>query len=91
LPSVRLGVRWTLAVALVLPLALVACGRKGSLDPPPDSAVPQQVPATPAVPPGASPTNFIDPTTPTGAAQPAPVQTTTPPAQKSFILDPFIR
>jgi hypothetical protein len=78
-------------VALVLPLALAACGRKGSLDPPPDSAVPQQVPATPAVPPGASPVNFIDPTTPTGAAQPAPLQTTATPAQKTFVLDPFIR
>jgi hypothetical protein len=80
-------------VALVLPLALGACGRKGSLDPPPDSALPQQVPATPGVPPGASPTNYIDSMTPTGGAQPAPAQATNtaPPAQKSFILDPFIR
>jgi hypothetical protein len=81
-------------VALVLPLVLAACGRKGSLDPPPDSAVPQQVPATPGVPPGASPTNYIDPMTAIGGAQPAPVQATTataPPAQKTFILDPFIR
>ena len=91
MPSDRLGVRWTLAVALVLSLALAACGRKGPLDPPPDSAVPQQVPATPGVPPGASLTNFVDPTTPTGGAQPAPVQTTAPPAQKTFLLDPLIR
>jgi len=78
-------------VALVLPLALAGCGRKGPLDLPPDSAVPQQVPATPGAPPGASPSNFIDPMTPTGGAQPAPAQTTAPPAQKTFILDPFIR
>jgi len=85
LPSDRLGVRWTLAVALVLPLALAGCGRKGPLDPPPDSAVP-------VVPPGAAaPSKYVDPTTPTGAAQPAPVQATAPPAQKTFILDPFIR
>ncbi len=80
-------------MALVLPLALAACGRKGPLDPPPDSAVPQQVPATPGVPPGASPTNYIDPTTMIGGPQPAPVQATptAPPAFKTFPLDPLIR
>jgi predicted small lipoprotein YifL len=76
-----------LAVALVFPLALAGCGRKGALDPPPDSAVP-------VAPPTAAPSNYIDPTTPTGAAQPAPVpvsQTTAPPPAKTFLLDPLIR
>jgi predicted small lipoprotein YifL len=87
LPSNRLGVGWTLAVAVALALALAGCGRKGPLDPPPDSAVP-------VVPPGAAPSNYLDPTTPTGAAQPAPVpasQLTAPPPAKTFLLDPLIR
>ena len=83
------------AVALVLPLALTACGRRGPLDPPPSSELP------PAPPPAASPPaqrSYLDPLTPIGTAQqaqpvvanqalPAPSQ----PVAKSFILDPLIR
>jgi predicted small lipoprotein YifL len=97
----RLSVRMTLVVALIAPLALAACGRKGPLDPPPSAATPP--PPTTPVP---APTGFIDPTTPTGEAQPAPVRTTqaapppppqaTPPGTShplwnSFLLDPLIR
>jgi predicted small lipoprotein YifL len=89
-----------LAVALIAPLALAACGRKGPLDPPPSAATPPP-PATPAP----APTGFIDPTTPTGQAQPAPVRTTQAapapqpqaaqpqgahPLWNSFLLDPLI-
>jgi predicted small lipoprotein YifL len=89
----RLAVRRALAVALVLPLVLTACGRKGGLDPPPSS----ELPAAPA--PAASPPaqrSYLDPLTPIGTAQqaqpvaqalPAPTQ----PAAKTFILDPLIR
>jgi predicted small lipoprotein YifL len=84
----RLSVARVLAVALLLPLALVACGRKGPLDPPPSAAIPPQ-PAT------AAPARYIDPTSPTGGAQAAPMQTTqvapAPPQKKSFLLDPLIQ
>jgi predicted small lipoprotein YifL len=87
-----------LAVALIVPLALGACGRKGPLDPPPSAATPpppslQPQPAPPT-------TGLIDPLTPTGEAQqalppPPPVQTTqaapAQPQRKSFLLDPFIQ
>jgi predicted small lipoprotein YifL len=90
----RPGLACALAVALVLPLTLAACGRKGPLDPPPSSELPP--------PPAASPTaqrTYLDPLTPIGTAQqaqqpaiatralPAPSQ----PAAKTFILDPLIR
>lgn len=78
-----------LALALTLSLALAGCGRKGPLDPPPDTAVPAPLP------PAAHGTTFTDPTSPTGGAQPATVQTQTlPPAtaqKKTFILDPLIQ
>ncbi len=88
-----------LAMALILPLGLAACGRKGPLDPPPSAAIPAEPASRPA------PTTFIDPTTPTGgpqqAAPVAPVQTTqaapatrpakTQPALKSFFLDPLVQ
>jgi predicted small lipoprotein YifL len=89
LVSNRLSVPRALVLALLLPLALGACGRKGPLDPPPSAAVPS--------PPPAAQSRFIDPTTPTGGAQqaqPAPVQTTQAaqqPAKKTFFLDPLIR
>jgi predicted small lipoprotein YifL len=80
-------------VALVLPLALTACGRKGPLDPPPSA----ELPPAPAVAPG--PQSYVDPLTPIGTAQQAapPVVATqalpapTQPANKTFILDPLIR
>jgi predicted small lipoprotein YifL len=88
----RLSLAGALAVALVLPLALAACGRKGPLDPPPSNELP---------PPAASPPaqrSYLDPLTPIGTAQqaqpvvanqglPAPSQ----PAARTFILDPLIR
>jgi predicted small lipoprotein YifL len=82
-------------VAVVLPLALGACGRKGSLDPPPSAAVPPPPQNAPG-PSGAGPTSFIDPMTPTGGAQQAPVQTTqanpvAQPPKKRFFLDPLIQ
>jgi predicted small lipoprotein YifL len=85
-----LSVSRALAIALVLPLALAACGRKGPLDPPPSAELP------PAPPPGPASSNFIDPTTPTGGAQQAPVQTTqaapvAQPPKKTFLLDPLIQ
>jgi predicted small lipoprotein YifL len=91
----RLGFRLALGVALVLPLALAACGRKAGLDPPPSAETPSPPPA-PAQP---APRTFIDPTTPTGQAQPAlpaPVQTTQvvpppQPAKKTFLLDPLVQ
>jgi predicted small lipoprotein YifL len=88
LGSGRLSVRSAIAVALLLPLTLGACGRKGPLDPPPSAAIPS--------PPPAARTTYVDPTTPTGRAQqvqPAPVQTTqaAPPPKKSFLLDPLIQ
>jgi predicted small lipoprotein YifL len=88
----RLSVLRRLTVAAMVALALAACGRKGSLDPPPDTAIP--VPP-PTAAPRAAPTTFIDPTTPTGGAQPATVRATqanpAPPiAKKTFVLDPLI-
>jgi predicted small lipoprotein YifL len=97
----RLGFGSALVLALVLPLALAACGRKGPLDPPPSAELP------PAPPPGAAPASgvapgprtYVDPLTPIGTAQqqappvvatqalPAPTQ----PANRTFILDPLIR
>jgi predicted small lipoprotein YifL len=91
----RLGIAGALAVALVLPLALAACGRKGPLDPPPSNELPV------APPPAASPPaqrSYLDPLTPIGTAQqaqpvvanqalPAPSQ----PAARTFVLDPLIR
>lgn len=90
----RPGITRALAVALVLPLALAACGRKGPLDPPPSSALPPP----PAAGPAPAQQSYLDPLTPIGTAQqaqpvaaaqalPAPTQ----PAAKSFILDPLIR
>jgi predicted small lipoprotein YifL len=87
------GITRALAVALVLPLVLAACGRKGPLDPPPSSALPPP----PAASPAAAQQSYLDPLTPIGTAQqaqpvaaqalPAPSQ----PAARSFILDPLIR
>jgi predicted small lipoprotein YifL len=94
LPQHRLGIACALAVALVLPLALAACGRKGPLDPPPSA----ELPAAP--PPNAAPApqSYVDPLTPIGTAQQAqPVvvtralPATSQPAARSFILDPLIR
>ena len=93
--SNRRRIAGTVAVALILPLALAACGRKGPLDPPPSSELPA------ALPPAASPPaqrSYLDPLTPIGTAQqaqpvvanqalPAPSQ----PAARTFILDPLIR
>jgi len=97
LASDRLSIPRALALVLVLPLALGACGRKGPLDPPPSAAIPPPGPAAPGAP-TAAPTTSVDPMTPAGAAeqaQPAPVQTTqtNPPPQgpKTFLLDPLIR
>jgi predicted small lipoprotein YifL len=91
----RLGLAGALVVALVLPLALAACGRKGPLDPPPSSALP---PPPQAASPAPAQQSYLDPLTPIGTAQqaqpavaaqalPAPSQ----PAARSFILDPLIR
>ena len=90
----RLHFSCAVAVALVLPLALTACGRKGPLDPPPSAELP------PVPPPNAAPArqSYVDPLTPIGTAQqaqpvaaaqalPAPTQ----PMARSFILDPLIR
>jgi predicted small lipoprotein YifL len=80
-------------------LSLAACGRKGPLEPPPSAAIPP-APKTSSAPVAAP--AFVDPTTPTGAPQQAPLQTSEaqptvpsapppPPAQpaqnKSFFLD----
>jgi predicted small lipoprotein YifL len=86
----RVRVARALAVAFVAALSLTACGRKGPLDPPPSAAIPPGPPASPA------PAQYVDPTTPTGGAQPAPVQTTqaapAPQTQKkTFFLDPLIQ
>ncbi len=84
-----------LAVALIVPLALGACGRKGPLDPPPSAATPPPPALQPQ--PAPSTTGLIDPLTPLGQAQqaPPPMQTTqVAPAQaerKTFLLDPLIR
>jgi predicted small lipoprotein YifL len=84
----RRGLVRAVAAVLVLPLAFVAlagCGRKGPLDPPPDNSI------SPAPQP-AAPQGFIDPTDPTGQAQPklqaAPPP---PPPKKTFLLDPLIQ
>ena len=85
-----------LAAALLVPLALAGCGRKGALDPPPSAATP---PPPQHYQPAPSTTGLIDPLTPTGEAQqaspPPPVQTTrvapTEPERKSFLLDPLIQ
>jgi len=89
LASDRLSVGRALAATLVLSLCLVACGRKGPLDPPPSAAIPPG-PAT-----GPAPARYVDPTTPFGGPQPAQVQASqaapaSPPLSKSFILDPLI-
>ena len=81
-------------MALIVPLALGACGRKGALDPPPSAATPPPPALQPQ--PVPSTTGLIDPLTPTGQAQqaPPPVQTTQvapAPARKSFLLDPLIQ
>jgi predicted small lipoprotein YifL len=74
-----------LAAVLILPLALAGCGRKGPLDPPPDSAVP-----TPA--PAAAQSRYIDPTTPLGGPQQAlPPQAAPPPPKKTFVLDSLLQ
>ena len=94
----RHGVACALAVALIVPLALSACGRKGPLDPPPSAATPPPPSQQPQ--PAPSTTGLIDPLTPTGQAQQAPpprppVQTTqadpAQPQKKSFLLDPLIQ
>jgi predicted small lipoprotein YifL len=88
------GVICALAVALIVPLALAGCGRKGPLDPPPSAATPP--------PPGQQPqsapstTGLVDPFSPTGEAQQAPpVQATqaapAQPQRKGFLLDPLIQ
>jgi predicted small lipoprotein YifL len=88
-----LAVTRALALALLLSLlsvALGACGRKGPLDPPPSAAVPPPPPG--AQSPG--PARYIDPTTPLGGAQQAPVQTSVaaPPApKKTFFLDSLLQ
>jgi predicted small lipoprotein YifL len=84
-------------MALIVPLALVGCGRKGPLDPPPSAATPPPPALQPQ--PAPSTTGLIDPLTPTGQAQqlppPPPVQTTqaapAQPEKKTFLLDPLIR
>lgn len=88
----RRGVTCAVAVALVLPLALAACGRKGPLDPPPSSALPPPAAASPA----AAQQTYQDPLTPIGTAQQAPPAVTaqtlpSQPSAKTFILDPLIR
>lgn len=91
----RLRLAGAVVVALVLPLALAACGRKGPLDPPPSSELP--VAPQPAASPPAQ-RSYVDPLTPIGTAQqaqpavaaqalPAPSQ----PAARTFVLDPLIR
>jgi predicted small lipoprotein YifL len=83
-----------LVLALVLPLALTACGRKGPLDPPPSADLPP-APANAAP----APRTYLDPLTPIGTAQQAapPVVASqalpgpTQPAARTFILDPLIR
>jgi predicted small lipoprotein YifL len=89
-------------IALIVPLALAGCGRKGPLDPPPSAATPPP----PNPPPQAAPTTgLIDPLTPTGQAQqapaPVPAQTaraapaqapgTSHPLWNSFVLDPLLK
>jgi predicted small lipoprotein YifL len=88
-----LAVTRALALALLLSLlslTLGACGRKGPLDPPPSA----EVPPPPQAAPSPGPARFIDPTTPVGGAQPAPVQTIVaapPPPKKTFLLDPLLQ
>jgi predicted small lipoprotein YifL len=96
LAAQRFSFASALVVALVLPLALTACGRKGPLDPPPSAELPA-APAAANVAPGQR--TYVDPLTPIGTAQQAapPVVATqalpapTQPASKTFILDPLIR
>jgi predicted small lipoprotein YifL len=95
----RLGFGSALVLALLLPLALTACGRKGALDPPPSAELPPAPAAGPASNVAPAPQSYVDPLTPIGTAQqaappvvatqalPAPSQ----PASKTFILDPLIR
>ncbi len=90
---------WAPVLALLLPLALTACGRKGPLDPPPSAELPPAPAAAPAANVAPAPQTYVDPLTPIGTAQqaappavatqalPAPTQ----PANKTFILDPLIR
>jgi predicted small lipoprotein YifL len=99
LASNRLSLGSALVLALVLPLALAACGRKGPLDPPPSAELPPAPAAAPASSVAPGPRTYVDPLTPIGTAQqqappvvatqalPAPTQ----PANKTFILDPLIR
>jgi predicted small lipoprotein YifL len=92
----RLSFAGVLVVALIAPLALTACGRKGPLDPPPSAQLPA-APAAANVGPG--PRTYVDPLTPIGTAQQAapPVVATqalpapTQPSARTFILDPLIR
>ena len=84
-------------MALIVPLALAGCGRKGPLDPPPSAATPP--PPTQQYQPAPSTTGLIDPLTPTGEAQQAPVRRRcrpprslpAQPQRKSFLLDPLIQ
>jgi predicted small lipoprotein YifL len=52
-PFVSLVSRCAVVAALVLALGLAACGRKGSLDPPPGAAA-AELPAVPGTPPTAA-------------------------------------
>jgi predicted small lipoprotein YifL len=93
------GFARALVVALALPLALTACGRKGPLDPPPSAQLPAAPTAAPASNGAPGSQTYVDPLTPIGTAQQAapPVVATqalpapTQPASKTFILDPLIR
>jgi predicted small lipoprotein YifL len=84
----QLNIARALVLALSFALPLTGCGRKGPLDPPPDSTVP-----TP-LPPAAQGSTFTSPN-PAGAAPSAPVQAQTvppvPAQKKTFFLDPLIQ
>jgi len=99
LAGYRLGFGSALALALMLPLALGACGRKGPLDPPPSAQLPPAPAPAPAGNVAPAQQTYVDPLTPIGTAQqqappvvatqalPAPTQ----PGARTFILDPLIR
>ena len=77
-------------MALIVPLALAGCGRKGPLDPPPSAATPP--PPGPQSQAAPSTTGLVDPFSPS-EAQPAQAARATPsqPQSKSFLLDPLIQ
>ena len=86
-------------MALIVPLALAGCGRKGPLDPPPSAATPPPPTDQPQAVP--STTGLVDPFSPTGETQSAqttparpqqaPQPGTSHPLWNSFVLDPLIR